>query len=126
MRAVCGLLAGLILLLGVATPANAGRTDPIPAELALPRLGGLLPDGPIRPLEAFGGRLPLLGGLAGRPPVNVLRAATEPGSGLPPGGTPVTDAPPVAANTGMGGPAPTHRPFSPDTRPIAGIDQQYK
>ena len=124
MRVLCGFLAGLIFLLGVATPANAGRTDPIPAELALPRLGGLLPDGPIRPLEAFGGRLPLLGGLAGRPPVNVLRAATEPGSGLPPGGVPVTDAPLAAVDPV--GTVPTHRPFSPDTRPIAGIDEQYK
>jgi hypothetical protein len=124
VRTVCGFLAGWLLLFGAATPARAAHADPIPAELALPQLGGLLPDGPIRPLEAFGGRLPLLGGLAGGPPVNVLRAVTGPGSGLPPGGVPVTGAPLAAVDPV--GTVPTHRPFSPDTRPIAGIDEQYK
>jgi hypothetical protein len=137
--AVCAFLA-----LGAA-PAQA---DPR-GWAVLGRSLGLGPDGraPIdvtrptaRQLEMFGGGLPLLGGLGGRPPVNAA-PRTPDRSGMPPG-----DLPPATAT-----PAPMARPTAPSTvddprlheepvdgevshtrdftsegRPIAGVDPQYQ
>jgi hypothetical protein len=134
-----------IFLFGVAVPAQAdvrpetgtaGPTADGPAvanPLRYNTIGGVLPGGltpswppppASRQTERFDGGLPLLGGLGGLPPSNTLPEVPRVPdmSGLPAGG--MTVVPDV------GEPATTatepRREFSPNGRPVAGIDQQYK
>ncbi|MCU7727214.1 hypothetical protein ODJ79_26085 [Actinoplanes sp. KI2] len=127
------------LLVGAAVPAQAdGRTVENPRHR--PPAGGLLPDGASSsPAELFDRRLPPLGGLAGLPLSNTL--PRDPGvpdvSGLPAGGMTVVPAigepepavtlddprlpaEPIARN------AAPPREFSPNGRPVAGVDPQYR
>jgi hypothetical protein len=118
---------------------TAGPTADGPAvadPLRYNTIGGVLPSGlspslPPRPAsrqtELFDGGLPLLGGLGGLPPSNTLPEV--PGvpdlSGLPAGGMTIVPAVGEPATTATPSTEP-RREFSPNGRPVAGIDQQYK
>jgi len=113
---------------------------------------GLLQQPTAGQAEAFEGGMPLLGGLGGLLPSNSLPSSpgetdTPDVSGLPAGGMTVMPAAPKPATQAKPKPAATpddprlheepvdtdatpptepRREFSPDGRPVAGIDEQYK
>ena len=142
MRKLWSALAAMCTLLALgAEPAQADPRD----WARLGRTLGLGPDGraPIdvtrptaRELELYGGGIPLLGGLGGLPPANTAPDAQD-RSGMPPGDLPpATPAPsPTPASTmddprlheePLDGEVSHTRDFTPDGRPIAGVDPQYK
>jgi hypothetical protein len=148
------------------------RSLPVSDLLGRLGFGGLLANGgasavqrpTVRQAEAFGGGMPLLGGLGGMLPVNELpKSGDKPDvTGLPAGGLavlPAATTPPLFGQNAPAAPAAadpaattaeqpaadqdaapddprlheepidgeaSHRQFSPDGRPVAGVDQQYK